>query len=71
MAQQKIKKWFEQGLPLPDWAKKEYLNDDKSDWSSCPYLPQNGYGEIAVNLPIHWKHKPPESLFTAIDNGDK
>ena len=70
IAQQKIKEWFEHGLPLPDWAKKEYLSDDKPDWSSCPYLPQNGYGEIAVNLPIHDK-KPAANQFTAIDSGDK
>ncbi|HID99177.1 MAG TPA: hypothetical protein EYP59_02665 [Thiotrichaceae bacterium] len=70
IAQQKIKEWFEHGLPLPDWAKTEYLSDDKSDWSSCPYLPQNGYGEIAVNLPIHDK-KPAANQFTAIDSGDK
>lgn len=33
------------GLPLPDWAKKTYA---EPIWKNCPFIPQNGYGEILV-----------------------
>jgi len=40
------------GLPLRDWIKK-FARDGKSGdtWSNCPFIPQNGYGEIVVNHP--------------------
>ncbi|MBK9316278.1 MAG: hypothetical protein IPM55_18850 [Acidobacteria bacterium] len=51
-AQQYIDDWLKQGLPLPDWAKSKYArNGHEGDhWENCPYIRQNGYGEIAVNL---------------------
>ena len=57
-AKKKIEDWLKQGLPLPDWAVKLYGND----WQTCPFLPENGFGEIVVNLDIHWneEHKPTE-----------
>ena len=59
-AQECIEKWCLNGLPVPKWAIKEYKLSDKPEeqWSNCPYIPQNGYGEIAVNLPIHWDRNP-------------
>ncbi len=62
-----IEKWSKTGLPLPKWANEKYRRDDKAGnhWSNCPYIPQNGYGEIAVNLPIHWD-KYPKDQFIAI-----
>ncbi|NOY54352.1 MAG: hypothetical protein GXP58_12185 [Deltaproteobacteria bacterium] len=50
-----IEKWLKEGLPLPAWAIKKYArNGQKGDhWTNCPYIPENGYGEIAVNLPVH------------------
>jgi len=51
-----IEKWLKCGLKFPEWAKKEYSNKikdqetDGSHWKNCPYIPENGYGEIAVNL---------------------
>jgi hypothetical protein len=55
-----IKQWLETGLPLPQWAIEEYgLGEQpESYWKNCPYIPQNGYGEIAVNLPVHWEKHP-------------
>lgn len=38
--------WQGQGLPLSEAVCEEAGND----WQRNPYLPQNGYGEIAVNL---------------------
>jgi hypothetical protein len=63
--------WLCDGLPLPDWAKKRFArNGEPGDhWRNCPYIPQNGYGEIAVNLPVHTDsaHQPPEGLVTWLD----
>jgi len=58
-AQEQIKKWTRYGLPLPGWAIERYKNKgvDGSHWSNCPYIPQNGFGEIAVNLDVHWNIK--------------
>ncbi|EDN71414.1 conserved hypothetical protein [Beggiatoa sp. PS] len=61
-AQKIIQKWLEQGLPLPGWAITKYqLGKEEHDyWAHCPYIRHNGYGEIAVNLSIHWDNKPPQ-----------
>lgn len=60
MAKNSIEKWTKMGLPLPNWAVEKYQRDGKkgNHWSNCPYIPQNGYGEIAVNLSIHWDKHP-------------
>lgn len=52
-AQRCIDTWLSHGLPLPQWAADRYGNH----WRTCPFLPEGGYGEIAVNLDVHWtKH---------------
>jgi hypothetical protein len=63
-----IKRWRERGLPLPEWAIQRYARNGKSgdDWTNCPYLPENGYGEIAVNLKVHSDNAPPQGEFHAI-----
>jgi hypothetical protein len=48
--------WLKHGLPLPDWAETLYGNN----WQTCPFLPENGFGEIAVNLDVHWDNAPTE-----------
>jgi len=67
-----IEKWSKTGLPVPNWVIEKYRRADKegNHWSNCPYIPQNGYGEIAVNLSIHWDRHPKEK-FVAIDEGGK
>jgi hypothetical protein len=45
-----VGEWLRYGLPLPQWARERYARPGESDWQWCPYLPENGYGEIAVNL---------------------
>lgn len=42
------------GLELPAWARERYGNH----WTTCPYLAENGYGEIAVNLDVHTTKRP-------------
>lgn len=53
-AQSFIDQWLAHSLPLPEWAANRYGNH----WTTCPFLPAGGYGEIAVNLDIHWAKYP-------------
>lgn len=56
--------WQERGMPLPPWAVERYtsrLGDETipgHDWRRCPYVPAGGYGEIAVDLAVHWRLEP-------------
>jgi hypothetical protein len=34
---------------------------------NCPYLPINGYGEVRVNMPLHWRWSPGERGFSVED----
>jgi len=48
-----IEKWLQSGLGFPQWAKEKYGKNggtDGDNWQNCPYIPENGYGEIAVNI---------------------
>jgi hypothetical protein len=54
-AEKSVAKWLAEGLRIPEGAAGFYaLDNTASDWKKCPYLRQNGYGEIAVNLDCHW-----------------
>jgi hypothetical protein len=44
-AQATIQSWVDHGLPLPRWAAERY----GSNWSTCPFLPENGFGEVAIS----------------------
>ena len=63
-ARKYIERWLAHGLDLPGWAVTAYqsLEGDKiipgSHWQNCPWIPQNGFGEIVVNLNVHWKNRP-------------
>lgn len=59
-SQNLITAWLKQGLPITGKTRNWYGIDDNPglQWQSCPYIPQNGYGEIAVNLPTHQKSLP-------------
>jgi len=50
--------WLAHGLALPDWAMETYGIVGTPLWMTCPYLPENGCGEICVNLEEHWETKP-------------
>lgn len=61
-----VTKWLAIGLPVPQWAVDRYADGDRDRlWSRCPYIPENGYGEIAVNLPVH-QELCPKGAFHAI-----
>lgn len=51
-----LTQWLSSGLPLPKWALAEYGQYNRALWKNCPFVPENGYGEIAVNLAWHWDH---------------
>ena len=57
-----LQKWLKQGLPLTSGARAFYCDhappvapgdNDANLWNHCPYIAENGYGEIALNLPVH------------------
>ena len=52
-----IRRWLQQGLDIPSWAKERYqntkINRFGDHWKTCPFLPQLGYGECRVNLSLH------------------
>lgn len=50
-ARKKIEEWYKSGLPIPQ-SGKPYT------WENCPFVPENGFGEIAVNLPCHHDLEP-------------
>jgi hypothetical protein len=53
-----------QGLPLPETLEKKLKEAGIAEdhyWQKCPFVPQNGFGEIAINLEWHWKHRMPEN----------
>ena len=65
LAVPRIRDWLRHGLPLPRWAVERYAAEGRpgNHWQNCPYIPQNGYGEIAVNLAAHWNDGPkPEQM---------
>lgn len=52
-ASKSLDQWEQRGLPIPPaWDGKF------ADWRTNPYLPQNGFGEIAVNYPEHKAWSP-------------
>lgn len=50
-AQACVETWQRTHLPLPQWLVDEAAG--QALWRSVPYLPEGGYGQVAVNLPCH------------------
>lgn len=63
-----IRQWLDHGLPLQGDVRTCYGLDREGaePWQCCPYLRENGYGEIAVNLDVHTERYLPEQ-YTFID----
>lgn len=49
-ARAKVQEWLRTHLPAPTWLLDDAGNEP---WRAIPYLPEGGYGQIAVNLPCH------------------
>ncbi|MBN1227556.1 MAG: hypothetical protein JXA79_11240 [Deltaproteobacteria bacterium] len=50
------------GLPLPKSIKEKIKDQNISEeraWTACPFVPENGFGEISINLEWHWKNRLP------------
>jgi len=70
-ASNKLEEWYKNGLPLPEWAITRYRDDRQNGdhWTNCPYIPENGYGEIAVNMiDVHIEKKPPKNICKEVSN---
>jgi hypothetical protein len=52
-----LETWIHRGLEFPAWAVNEYGQYGGLIWKTCPFVRENGYGEIAVNLAVHWEKK--------------
>jgi len=50
-----VREWQSSGLPVPEWAKTRYQKPGKELWETCPFVPENGYGEVMVNLKWHFE----------------
>jgi hypothetical protein len=57
-AGQAITDWKNKGLPLPEWTIDRYGGGSGAvDWRRCPFTPEDGYGEVAINLECHQKQE--------------
>jgi len=54
-----VEEWLALGLPLtqPIRARYELPQDASTHWQFCPFVPENGFGEIALNLHHNWIDK--------------
>ena len=48
-----LSEWLQLGLPIPAQWGEQYTS-----WKTNPYLPQNGFGEIAIDYPEHTNWAP-------------
>lgn len=64
-ARKSVQGWLDHGLGIPPSVLEAYGlpksdSDNSSElWRHCPFIRQNGYGEIAVNLEVHELKRPP------------
>lgn len=49
-----VAQWQQRGLPLPGWAIQRYGDT----WETCPLTREDGFGEVAINLPQHLEPWP-------------
>ncbi len=55
-----LKKLHESGLPLPKAIKAKLAGKGVPEdriWQHCPFVPENGFGEININLKWHWQNQ--------------
>lgn len=50
-AREVLARWSRDGLELPSWLHEH--EGGRADWRTCPYVPQNGFGEVEVNHGVH------------------
>lgn len=55
-----LQKLQESGLPLPQAIKSKFAGKGVPEdqiWRHCPFVPENGFGEININLDWHWQNQ--------------
>lgn len=63
-----VRTWLKHGLEIPGATLTAYgLTNSETLWRNCPFVPQNGFGEIAVNLEIHSQKKPQPGQYHAVE----
>jgi len=61
-AERKLNQFRQSGLPLPTDIMepiKKRIPDGAEAWRACPFVPENGYGEIKINMAWHRIKKLP------------
>ena len=58
-ADELVATWAVGGLPAPKWVSRRYAADGQPLWRCCPYLKENGFGEIMVDLACHMQRRIP------------
>lgn len=62
-AEETLRDWLRRGLPLPASVRRELRakggEDDAALWDRCPFIRQNGYGEVEINLDDHLTRRMP------------
>lgn len=68
-----LAQWLREGLPLPSNVRQSlgFDADDHALWAVCPFIRQNGYGEIAVSDPIHQNLKPTHGVIVLSEGADQ
>lgn len=62
-----INSWLRSGLPVPKATLTYYgITDAGEAWRFCPYLPQNGYGEVMAGTDFGGVCRPVEDRLTYI-----
>ncbi|CRI67874.1 conserved hypothetical protein [Thiocapsa sp. KS1] len=57
----RLKDWRDKGLGQPTGA------PGGDDWRANPYIRQNGFGEVLINLDLHWQLAPSEEAWHGLD----
>ncbi|MCA8996355.1 MAG: hypothetical protein KDA80_05215 [Planctomycetaceae bacterium] len=52
-----LMQWSKQGLPNASWLTARYASDGSPLWQRCPYIQENGYGEVAIDLNCHTENR--------------
>jgi len=55
-----LKKIRSQGLDLQEWVANRYGQPGETLWVRCPFVPENGFGEVRINLEWQNKHAVPK-----------
>jgi hypothetical protein len=64
IARKLLAQWQVQGLPNAEWISSRWSH--AKPWQCCPYLRENGYGEIALDLSCHSSNRIPAAEHSGV-----